>query len=124
MATEQSEARKELRARLIGDRHDPDSKVVSLFGVEIELRQPTLLAILEAREHDDEKTRTTDVFLKYAFVPGTDELIFEEADRDTILNWPFTEELLAVQTTIADLTGIDLGDAEEGMKSDPLEESS
>ncbi len=124
MTNVSSDARNALRKKLIGDRHVPDSKIVTLFDCEIELRQPSLAAILDARQDADESTRTTDVFLKYAYVPGTDEHIFEEADRETILNWPFNEELMNVQTTIAELTGINLADAEEDMKDDPLEESS
>ncbi len=116
--------RKELRAAIIGTKHAPDSETTMLFGCEIELRQPTLAAILAAREDDDEQKRITDVFLNYAYVPGTDELIFEEGDRQVILNWPFTKELLAVQTLIGKLTGIDLGDAEEVLGKDPLDESS
>lgn len=116
--------RNELRAALIGKKHAPNSEVVTLFGVEIEVRQPTLASILAARTEDDERKRTTDVFLNYAYVPGTDELIFEEGDRETILNWPFTDELMDVQLVIAKLTGVDLGVAEEEMAADPLDESS
>lgn len=116
--------RNELRAAIVGAKHPPKSEVVTLFGHEVELRQPTLASILKSREEDDERKRTTDVFLNYAYVPGTDELLFEEGDRETILNWPFTDELLEVQLVIAKLTGIDLSDAEEGIKADPLDESS
>ena len=116
--------RDQVRAQLIGKKHKPKSTLITLFGVEVELRQPTLAAILNAREEESEQKRTTDVFLNYAFVPGTDEKVFEEGDRDTILNWPFTEELVEVQIAIARLTGIDLGVAEEELKADPLEESS
>jgi hypothetical protein len=116
--------RNELRAALVGKKHKPKSEVVSLFGTEVELRQPTLAAILRSREEDDERKRTTDVFLNYAYVPGTDELIFEEGDRDVILNWPFTEELFQVQMVIAKLTGVDISGAMEELKADPLPESS
>ena len=116
--------RDQLRANLIGLKHKPKREIVTLFGCKVELRQPTLAAILNAREEESEQKRTTDVFLNYAFVPGTDEKVFEEGDRDVILNWPFTEELVEVQMVIARLTGIDLGIAEEELKADPLEESS
>jgi hypothetical protein len=116
--------RNELRAALIGKKHLPNSERVQLFGVEIELRQPTLSSILKSREEDDERKRTTDVFLNYAYVPGTDELIFEEGDRDTILNWPFSEELFQIQMIIAKLTGVDIGTAMEDIQTDPLPESS
>jgi len=116
--------RDQLRAALIGKKHKPDSEIVTLFGCEIELRQPSLDAILNSKEEDDERKRTTDVFLNYAYVPGTDEKVFEEGDREQILAWPFTEELYQVQIVIARLTGIDLGAAEEGLLGDPLDESS
>lgn len=119
-----SDKRNALRAALIGQKHKANSETVTLFGQEIELRQPTLGTILKARDEADERTRTTDVFLQYAYVPGTEELVFEEGDRDTILNWPFSEELLAIQLVIAKLTGIDISNEEEALKTDPLEDSS
>lgn len=116
--------RDQLRAALIGKKHAPKRELVTLFGVEVELQQPTLRSILQARDTDDEMVRTADVFIRYAYVPGTDERVFEEGDRDAILNWPYTEELLKVQQVIGDLTGIDLGNAEEAIATDPLSESS
>ena len=123
-AVKKAPTRDEIRKAIIGDRHEPKKELVMLFGMEIELRQPTLASILASREEDDEQRRITDVFINYAYVPGTDEHVFEDGDRDVILNWPFTEELVEVQLVIAKLTGVDLGDAEEAIKSDPLEESS
>ena len=116
--------RDQLRAALIGKKHKGKTEVVTLFGCEVELRQPTLATILEAREEDDEKIRTTDVFINYAYVPGTDERIFEDTDRQRILEWPFSEDLIEVQVTIARLTGVDLANAEVEIKSDPLGDSS
>lgn len=115
--------RDQLRAVLIGKKHQPRREPIELFGVEVELQQPTLRSILEAQDAPDELTRTADVFIQYAYVPGTDERIFEEGDRDVILNWPFTEDLVKVQLLIAELTGVDIRDAEEELK-DPLSESS
>lgn len=116
--------RDQIRKAIVGARHAPAKELVTLFGCEIELRQPTLASILASREEDDEKRRITDVFINYAYVPGTDEHVFEDGDRDVILNWPFTEELVEVQLVIAKLTGVDLGGAEEEIKADPLDESS
>lgn len=117
--------RKELRAQLIGMKHVPERRKVTLFGCEVELQQPTLASILTASQEDtSEKDRTTDVFIKYAYVPGTDELVFEEGDREVILGWPYTQELLDVQTAIMELTGVNIGEAEEDLKANPLDESS
>lgn len=123
-ATKIPMTRDQLRAELIGKKHKPERQTVVLFGQEVELQQPTLASILEARENADEKTRVADVFIKYAYVPGSEERVFEEGDRDVILNWPFGEELIEVQRVIAKLTGVDIADAEEGLIGDPLGESS
>ena len=116
--------RDQLRAALVGTVHKPVRKLVSLFGQQIELQQPTLKSVLEARETGDEMTRTADIFVRYAYVPGTDVRIFEEADREQILAWPFNEDLIRVQETIAELTGVNIGKAEEVIESDPLGGSS
>jgi len=116
--------RDQIRAALIGKKHKGNTELVTLFGTEIELRQPTLGTILDARAEDDEKTRTANVFIDYAYVPGTDERVFEDTDRDTILNWPFNEDLVEVQVVIAKLTGVDLADIMEEIEGDPLEDPS
>ena len=116
--------RDEIRAALFSTKHKVQRKAMTLFGVEIELEQPTLKSILSARGEEDVEKRTVDTFLHYAYVPGTKELIFEETDRQMILDWPFNQDLITIQETIADLTGIDIGDAAEELREDPLEGSS
>ena len=119
-----SDKRDELRTQLIGNKHEADRKLVTLFGVEIELQQPTLGSMLEARLESDERERAADIFIRYAFVPGTDDRVFEEGDREAILNWPYTKELLEVQKSVMELTGINIQDAEEALIADPLDASS
>lgn len=116
--------RDQIRAELIGKKHKGKTKLVTLFGVEIELRQPTLATILDARDIESERDRTASVFINYAYVPGTDERVFEDTDKESILNWPFAEELIAVQEAIGELTGVDLKEIEAELKADPLEEPS
>lgn len=115
--------RSELRNKLLS-RHAPKSEQLNVFGVDIEIRQPTLDAILSAREEADVKTRTVDMIIRYAYVPGTDEPIFENGDRDTILQWPFGSDLVRVQQAITKLTGVDIAEAKQDLKSDPLDEQS
>jgi hypothetical protein len=116
--------REELRDRLLGHAPKPVVKTMSLFGCEIDLRQPTLRSILAAQEIDSAEERAANMMITFAFVPGTSEKIFEEADKEMILNWPFGEDLQAVQTAIAELTGVNIGEAEEELKTDPLKEQS
>ena len=111
--------RDQIRTAVFADQK-PDTRVVRLFGTFVELHQPTLGAILDARDEGDERTRTADVFIRYAYVPGTNDRVFQDEDRDLILNWPFTEDLVRIQEIIAELTGVDLQAAIAEMKADPL----
>lgn len=113
--------RDQLRSKLLSS-HNPKSEILTLFGVEVEFRQPTLDAILSARENDDVKSRTVDMIIQYAYVPGTDERVFEDADREQILRWPFGQDMIKVQQTISKLTGVDVSEAESELKKAPLEE--
>jgi hypothetical protein len=121
--TTKSLSRKEIRAKLLGDKHSPKSKLISLWGIDIELRQASLKDILQAQQTDDDVANAVRMIIRYAYVPGTDERVFEEADRDTILGWPFGQELVDLQMAIAELTGVDISKAEEELKENPLKDS-
>ncbi len=113
--------RQEIRDKILGHAPKPGTKLITLFGVELELRQPTLGAILIAQDTQDIKRRMTDMIIQYAFVPGSSEPVFEGADREMILSWPFGEDILNLQNAITDLTGINIDVAEEELAGDPLE---
>ena len=114
--------RDEIRAVLLGKTPLAKTVPIKIFGIDIELIQPTLASIMETREEDDAKTRAADMIIKYAYVPGTDQLIFEDTDREMILRWPFGEDLLALQQAITELTGIDIDAAVEDLRHNPLAE--
>lgn len=116
--------RKSLRDSLLGHAPKPMRKELTLFGQTIELQQPTLRAILEAQEVVDTKERSIGMIIEYAYVPGTSEHIFEPADKEIILNWPFSDELVAIQLAIAELTGVDVSAAEKELTKDPLDAQS
>ncbi len=125
-------SRDQLRSALLSNQK-PDSVLMTLFGQEIELMQPSLGAILSAREELDTKVSAAKMIITYACVPGTTNRIFEDGDIPQILKWPFGTELLAVQQAIAGLTGVDLDDigdlkgiltAEEDLEASPLVDES
>lgn len=116
--------RDEMRKALLGNAPKPTHKTVTLFGIDLELRQPTLGGILEAQDIEDPKARAIDTIVKYSYVPGTDELVFEMTDKDVILSWPFTEELVTIQVAVADMTGVDIAEAEKELKDVPLDKRS
>ncbi len=112
--------RDELRKALLSDTPKAESKMITLFGMQVELRQPTLEAILKARDTEDTTSRAVDMIIEYAYVPGTDEHIFEPGDRVQMLRWPFGKDLTELNEAIADLTGVDIATAMEDLKRDPL----
>ena len=111
--------RNTLRQRLIGETPAYESKIVGLFGMKVEVRQPTFDAIINAREIDDARQRSVSMIIKYCYVPDTDELIFNEMDFEAILKWPWGKDMTALQTAITDLTHLDIGGAEEKLAEDP-----
>ncbi len=119
---EVSLTRDEIRDRILGHAPKPQTMMVTLFDTELELRQPKLDAILDMQETEDNKERMISMIIEYVFVPGPDDAVFEAADRDMILNWPFSEDVLKLQEAIADLTGIDIDGAEKDLGTAPLKE--
>jgi hypothetical protein len=83
---------------------------------------------MRAQETEDPAERVADMIIHYAYVPGTDEKIFEPGDRDTIIQWPFGEDLQLLQGAITELTGVNMDKAEKQsaneLRQDPLESES
>jgi len=109
-ATTSSSARDALRAKLFsGETSKPKTKDVIFFGQKIELHQPPVRLIL-AMKNDPDADRASqmiDMVVKYAYVPGTDELVFDDSDKDTLLGMPFGGDFTRLSTAIAELTDID-----------------
>lgn len=116
--------RKQMRDQLLGHAPKPVRKALILWGIEVDFVQPTLEAILKGQAELSVKDRSIDMIIGYACVPGTDERVFEEADKELIMTWPFNEDVMNMQIAIADLTGVNIGAAEEDLKTDPLDKQS
>lgn len=83
------------------------SKQITFFGQQIEIRQPSMRVLLNLQmEEEDPARRASTMIVGYAFVPGTNEKIFEEADIDTIMEMPFGDDMKRLNDTINELTGL------------------
>lgn len=80
----------------------------TFFGTEVELRQPTLKEILKTDETADKTEQAISMIIKYCYVPGTEERVFEAADKDVLLSLPFGEDFVRIQKAIATLTEINV----------------
>lgn len=96
--------------------------VVKFFGTDLEVRTPTLGEVLETTEVGDKKQQTVEMMIKYCFIPGSDTRVFEEADKDSLLQLPFGEDMLRVQRAITKLTSVDV-DSELGNSETTSEDS-
>lgn len=126
MATNPSvpSTRDSIRTKIFADAKSRfQRKVVDFQGVDIEVRQPSLGQIMGAQENESNTEGTIKLAIEHCYVPGTEEKIFDDADKDSLLALPFDQGMANINQAIADMTGISLteDDAEknsEGTQGD------
>lgn len=104
-----SPSRDELRAQIFSAHNKVvDKKTVDFFGQKIELRQPTLADINSLKEDgDNNKSAVVQTLIRYAYMPGTEEKVFEDSDYDSFMSMPFGKDFTQVMEAFGELTGID-----------------
>lgn len=109
--------RNDLRAAIFADKNKVAAKkVISLFGAEVEIRQPTLAQITKlgkASAANDKIPPIVRIMIEYMYVPGTDDKIFEIADAEQLASMPSGKWLSDLNAAIEELTGVDVGEAEK-----------
>jgi hypothetical protein len=101
-----STERDRIRAELLKSR-PVKSKVIEFFGQQIEIKQLTLGAVINARtELEDQQGALISILLKYAYVPGTEELLFEDTDADSLKALPFGGDFVSLTNAITELTNL------------------
>jgi hypothetical protein len=96
-------SRDEIRAKIFGAK--PECKEIVFFGTTIELRQPALGVIMEQRENDIREAGVM-MLLSNAFVPGTNDRVFEPADEEAIRMLPMGPDLKRLFDTVNVLLGV------------------
>ena len=86
------------------------SKIVNFFGSEIEIRQSRLSDIVAAAANEDRQNAVIDQLIDCAYVPGTDEKVFEDTDKDSLLALPFGKDFSDVNQAILELTQVNFLD--------------
>jgi len=105
--------RDDIRASIFGAK--PETRTIEFFGHEIELRQPTLGATMEMRRSTDEDA-TANMLINYAYVPGTNDHVFEAADEENIKNIPFGADMQRLSQAVNELVGVTPADMEKMLK--------
>ena len=85
----------------------PKSIVIECFGQEVEVRQPTLKVIMNSQSSDDRALSAANMIIRHAYVPGTNERVFEDVDAEYLTNLPFNESLQALNNAINKLVGVE-----------------
>jgi hypothetical protein len=104
-----------MRAKIFADGNRiPQKRNITLFGEEVEIRQPTLAQINKLSKSADEKTPAiVKIMIEYMFVPGTDEKVFDPADAAQLAEMPSGKWLNDMNNAIEELTGVDVKAAEK-----------
>lgn len=97
--------RNDLRSKILG-RKEMKKETVEFFGTHIELRQSSFGDILKAQSNEDRQSVVIEALLNQAYVPGTDEKVFEEGDITTLKNLPFGADFLRINAALERLTEV------------------
>jgi hypothetical protein len=96
-------SRDALRAKIFGAK--PESTTIEFFGGQVELRQPKLEALMEMRRSNQEDA-LTQMLINYAYVPGSDEHVFEDTDEESIKQIPFGADMQRLTQAVNLLVGL------------------
>ncbi len=95
-------SRAEVRAAIFNKK--PNSMYMTFNGAHIELRQPNMNTLLSAQVDENRVKNMAKMLIAYAYVPGTDEKVFDDTDVDGICTLPWNEDMQLLQENIAELT--------------------
>lgn len=107
MTNTSSTKRDELRGKIFVE-GKPRSKMITFFGAEIELRQPSVNELEKAQAERGTESSMADILIQYAYVPGTDEKVFEIHDLASLKELPFGPDFATLTEAITELTQIDV----------------
>lgn len=115
-------SRDEVRAQIFKHRM-LKTKEIEFLGVDIEMRQPTLADVMEVKESvgSDGELAVIQMLIKYSYVPGTDEKVFEPGDVESFKRMPFDGDFLKVAKTLEELSDVNFHEAKPGSSATPNE---
>jgi hypothetical protein len=101
-------AREVLRDTILSAK--PKSVIVEVFGQRIELRQPSIKEIIEFQSAAEGRTviSATEMIVQYAFMPGTNQRVFEPGDAEALAEIPFSKDVQRLQQALGGLTDLDM----------------
>ena len=87
------------------------SEVITLFGHQIELRQPSLKDALNMGQNPDGSVVTQSLqvarsLVAYAYIPGTDNKVFSDSDIPKIESLNASQDMINAIQVMGNLTGV------------------
>jgi hypothetical protein len=98
-------SRDQMRAHIFSAK--AECKEIQFFGTSLELRQPTLGTVLDMQQQSVEHAALY-MLINFAFVPGTDEKVFESADEEGLMKMPFGPDMKRLTDAVNELMGVDV----------------
>lgn len=100
-----SPIRDSMRAEIFGRKRK--TKEIEAFGHKMEIRQPTLGGLMDARDQSPTKESLIRSLIDSAYIPGTGEKVFEEEDKDALMTIPWGPDFEPIANALTELTGVD-----------------
>ena len=88
-------------------------KRIKFMGEEIDIRQPTLSQIMDVTDNMSDQDRVIATLIEYAYVPGTDEKVFDETHKEMLMGLPFNDDFTEVSNAVVELSTSDAKVAEK-----------
>ena len=113
-----SDKRDKLRGKIFSS-SKKQTEIIDMMEEKVELHQPTIGEIADLEQESKDANRReiiTKSLIQYCFVPGTNERVFTDEDKDLITNLPATV-LSEFNKAFAKLTNVDLGEVEKNLEN-------
>jgi hypothetical protein len=92
----------------------PKREVITIEGQQIEISQPYTGDVVGGQKLD-----MISALIKYGYVPGTDELVFSEEDREWLAKVPWTKDWGDAVEALSKLMGLSVEDAKKNSLKTP-----
>lgn len=112
--------KKEIREAILNAK--PKTAKVVVFGQEVEIRQASVAEVLSGKaegELPDRATAFAELLIRFCYVPGTNEKVFDDTDVDVLKTIPLGEDVTGIQDAINKLMGIDIEAALKNLPETP-----
>lgn len=101
------------REQIFSDKYAKPTVVEFVFhDVQLEWRQPPIESIQRTEDREERENRNfmVQMMIDNSYIPGTDELVFSDADYEDIQKMPLNGEFRKVIAKIASAIGLDVDD--------------